>query len=116
MNWTAWQAAGFDTHGLNADPQLVDVTQTDRDWNDYVLQSDSPCIGVATSISSGTYYYYDVAETHRIHTMTGITCDYNSYSRASDLGALEYGAGPGPSGGNFVLTSVSIKNMVFRSR
>lgn len=95
QNWTYWQGTwGYDTHGMNVDPLLVDVTQTDRDYTDYQLMPLSPCRNNALTISTGTYYYYDVGMAKYINSETGIGHDYISSSRASDIGALEYGGPP----------------------
>jgi len=58
--WAGWQADGFDTHGLNADPQVVGP------WGGgpvaYQLKSTSPAIGLAQTVSSprgmGTRDYF----------------------------------------------------------
>jgi hypothetical protein len=38
-SWSEWQALGYDTRGLNANPGFVDAAQ-----GDFHLRSDSPCI------------------------------------------------------------------------
>ena len=47
MNWSAWQSAGYDTHGINSDPDLTSAS-------DLHLLASSPCVGKATPITGIT--------------------------------------------------------------
>lgn len=49
--WATWQAAGFDTHGVNADPKFTNAGSAD-----FSLQSSSPAIDAGTNL--GTSYEY----------------------------------------------------------
>ena len=47
LDWDGWQAAGRDSHGINADPYYVSST-------DLHLTDSSPCIDIAIPIPSPT--------------------------------------------------------------
>jgi hypothetical protein len=51
QTWATWQATGFDTHGVNADPKFTDARTAD-----FTLQSSSPAIDAGTNL--GTSYEY----------------------------------------------------------
>ena len=46
LNWAAWQALGFDAHGINADPKF-----TNPDAGDFTLQAGSPALNTGTFIT-----------------------------------------------------------------
>lgn len=43
--WAQWQALGFDTHGVNADPMMSNPA-----GGNFTLQSTSPCINAGTGV------------------------------------------------------------------
>lgn len=72
-SWSAWQAQGFEAHGVNANPQLVNPAA-----GDYHLQATSPCAGAGSSL--------------------GLTLDYqgNSVGSPPCIGAYELPGIPPP--------------------
>ena len=49
-NWSQWQGLGYDLHGLNTDPMLVNPGV--GDVYDYQLQATSPCIDAGVDVST----------------------------------------------------------------
>jgi Right handed beta helix region len=49
LNWSQWRALGYDAHGLNADPKLTNPAN-----QNFALQSTSPAIGKAATLSQVT--------------------------------------------------------------
>jgi hypothetical protein len=47
LTWAAWQALGYDVHGVNADP-----TVTNAAGNDFTLLAGSPAIGAGTNLGA----------------------------------------------------------------
>ena len=81
-NWAAWQAAGFDTHGIHADPMFVNPTDSGSGANLY-LQSGSPAIGAGINLTSLGIAALNVDAAGNTRPSTG----------AWDIGAYEYLSG-----------------------
>ena len=71
INWTAWKAAGFDTHGLNVNPQFTNgngAIPATTPWvlsypmpfnmipSDFTLQPGSPAVWTGVSVGLTTDY------------------------------------------------------------
>ncbi len=102
--WAAWQAAGYDVHGVNADPLLAHVPTSWSDYNSnscgttptncYALTSTSPAIDAAVDMNITT----GLAGKQR-YDMPGVTNtgSVGSYSNNyDDIGAYEYVTPPTP--------------------
>jgi len=80
--WAQWQAAGYDAHGLIADPLYVSAAS-----GDFSLQSASPAINAGVDL--GTTYQLGLASSSSWPSSV-VTLNQNYFGSGWDIGAYVY--------------------------
>src|ERR1019366_2895279 len=80
--WSAWKTAGFDTHGVNANPNFSNVAT-----GYFTLLSTSPAINVGANL--GATYQYGLSPSS-VWPSAVSTFNQNSYGSGWDMGAFVF--------------------------